>query len=580
MIRFIADNPHAQLWKSLEARKVLTKDQFRHAVRQARDDRRHITEVLLGSADSTVIEALAAALAEHHGVPFVTLRRRVISPLTLNLIPREVAEEHGVVAFKKSKGVVHLATIAPENLQTIDFVRRKTGLEPQVFLTTPDDIRYALQRYQGDLTKDFARIIEDGTRETLAANLPPEKLAQFVPTVTMVNAILERALRSHASDIHLEPSAAKLAVRYRIDGLLTKVVELPAALLAPIATRIKLLANMKIDEHRLPQDGRFSIPFHEREIAVRASVVPTLYGPTVALRLLDTSTQRFTLKGLGLNPLHLKELRAELTKPHGMVLATGPTGSGKTTTLYALLRILNRPSVNICTIEDPIEYGIEGISQTQVNPNAGLTFANGLRSLLRQDPNIIMVGEVRDADTASVAVNAAMTGHLVLSSLHTNTAALTVQRLVEMGVEPFLAASVINVVIGQRLVRRICRSCTSQVRTADRLFEQYEVPLRLRATVGKLVRLGLLPAGFAIGQAALARGRGCERCSRTGFLGRVGIYEVLRIDERVHAAILADPTARSVEAATGPDYLTMAEDGILKVIHGETTFDEVLRVMR
>ncbi|MBI4092353.1 MAG: type II/IV secretion system protein [Candidatus Kerfeldbacteria bacterium] len=579
MIRLLSSDTN-QLWKVLKKENSLSWEQFSEALRRAKHEDRHITHILLETPDlqrDKVLQALSA----HYSVPVVTLRKRVISPYVINLIPKEVAEAHSVVIFKKLKNVISVATTAPENVQTIEFIRRKTGLEPEVYLTTPDEIEHALKKYQSDIITEFARIIKESTQHALATHDSAEKMAQFVPIITMADTLVERALTQQASDIHLEPTRQKVIVRYRVDGLLMRIVELPIELLPPLVARIKLLANLKIDEHRLPQDGRFSFSFNDREVAVRVSVIPTLNGTKVVLRLLDTTEKRFSLKSLGFNRNDLQILRGEITQPHGMILVTGPTGSGKTTTLYTLLRLLNKETVNICTIEDPIEYGIESINQTQVNPNAGLTFANGLRSLLRQDPNIIMVGEIRDRETADMAINAAMTGHLVLSTLHTNNAFLALQRLVEMGIEPFMAASIINVVIGQRLVRKVCASCSVSFRLSEKIMEQYRTALSVERAVRKLQKNGLLPETLPLGGVRLSRGRGCSKCNGTGYLGRIGIYEVLKMTEALHGAIVADPSAVSLQqTAVNSGTLTTVEDGILKVLTGLTTFDEVLRVTK
>lgn len=507
------------------------------------------------------------------------MRRRVISPYVLNLIPKEVAEEHHVVVFKKSGNDISVATTDPNNAQVVNFIKKKTGFEPTLYLTTPADIAYALQRYEGELSEEFAKIIEDSIRETLASKESAEKLAQFVPVVKMVNSIIDRALSRRASDIHIEPKSGQISVRFRIDGLLKKIVELPRELLPPILARLKLMANLKLDEHRIPQDGRFRYTFSDREVAVRVSVVPNLHGSKVVLRLLDTKEKRFNLKALGLNPHDLATVRREAEKPHGMILVTGPTGSGKTTTLYTMLRLLNRDRVNICTIEDPIEYGLDGVNQMQVNPAAGLTFSNGLRSLLRQDPDIVMVGEIRDRETAEIALNAAMTGHLVLSTVHTNDAFSAPQRLVEMGLQPFLIASVANVIVGQRLVRKLCHHCCTPVASSAKHIERYQKLLNLDNGLERLKALELVDKHLTWEQVKLCVGRGCTRCSDTGYHGRIGIYEFVSVDDAVRQAILDQPTASAVRQASMLQGATaMTEDGLLKVIQGLTTLEEVMRV--
>lgn len=573
-----SDGKFSPLWKQLEKERTLSKEEFKDVLKQARREDRHVAEVLF-SATSLPPERLLEILAEYFQTPSVILRQKVISPYILNLIPKDVAQEHSVIVFKKVKDEVHVATTQPDNLQTIEFIRKKTGLEPKVFLTTPEDIEHGLKRYSFEISTEFAKIIEDSMRETVGARDSAEQLAQHVPIIQMVNSIIDKALNRGASDIHIEPTSNNVVVRYRIDGLLSKVVDLPIELLPPLSTRIKLLSNLKIDEHRAAQDGRFSYAYSNREVAVRVSALPTLHGMKMVLRLLDARQKQFTLRSLGLNNHDYAIVKQQLAKPHGMILVTGPTGSGKTTTLYTILGLLNKETVNICTIEDPIEYGLTGISQTQINPSSGLTFAQGLRSLLRQDPNIIMVGEIRDAETADISVNAAMTGHLVLSTLHTNTAFQAIQRLVEMGVQPFLTASVLNMIIGQRLVRKVCRFCAVQTKLSSKIFEQYAQFIDVAAALARLQEVKLVPAVTTLGQLTFSRGAGCAKCGETGYQGRVGIYELLNVDEAMHQHIISDQSPEAIaKASAARGSLTMREDGVLKALSGLTTLDEVIRV--
>lgn len=573
-----SDSRYSTLWKELEKERTLTKEQFREALKRAKNEDRHLAEILF-STTAIAQDRLLQILAEFFETPSVVLREKVITPYILNLIPKDVAQEHSVIVFKKIKNVIHVATTQPDNAQTLEFIQKKTGLEPLVFLTTPDDIEHALKKYSTEITTEFAKIIEDSLQETVGARDTAEQLAQHVPIIQMVNTIVDKALNRGASDIHIEPTDSKVVVRYRIDGLLTKVVDLPIELLPPLITRLKLLANLKIDEHRAAQDGRFSYSYLNRDVAVRVSALPTLHGTKIVLRLLDAKQKQFTLRSLGFNQRDLAIFKQQLSKPHGMILVTGPTGSGKTTTLYTTLGLINKESVNICTIEDPIEYGLPGISQTQINPSAGLTFASGLRSLLRQDPNIIMVGEIRDQETADISVNAAMTGHLVLSTLHTNSAFQAVQRLVEMGVQPFLTASVVNIVIGQRLVRKVCRFCGTPTKLSPRLFQQYAHHFDLAAAIARLQELKLLPAVTNLNQLSLSVGNGCAKCGGTGYQGRVGIYELLNIDDVMHRQIIQNQSPKEIErVAIARGALTMREDGVLKALSGLTTLDEVIRV--
>lgn len=580
MIGFRTDSSHQRLGKLLEEGRLLNKEQFKELVRRARDEDRLLTDLLYEDS-GVAAERLLNVVGDHFGVPTVLLREKTITPYVLNLLPKEVAEQHGLVIFKKIQNTIHIATTDPANQQALEFVRRHTKLEPEVYLTTPDDLRHALAKYRTELSEEFSKIIADGLAEAEGSRESAVDLAQHLPIVNMVNSVIERALSQLASDIHLEPGPNSVTIRFRVDGLLRKIVELPPAALAPLVARLKLMANLKIDEHRLPQDGRFSFVYNDREVAIRTSVVPTLHGAKIVLRLLDAKQQQFNLRNLGLNQRDFAVLKREMAKPNGLILVTGPTGSGKTTTLYTLLRMLNTEDVNICTIEDPIEYGLPGINQTQINPAAGLTFANGLRSLLRQDPNVIMVGEIRDPDTADIAVNAAMTGHLVLSTIHTNSAAQTIQRFIEMGVQPYLAASTINLIVAQRLVRKICRHCRQDVRLNDKVIANQSRFFKLEATVTKLVGLELLPAGTRLDQLTIAVGRGCDKCQDTGYLGRIGIYELLPNTEQLHAEILRDPNPSALaNAAVKQGQLSMTEDGLLKVFSGLTSFEEILRVTK
>ncbi|MBI5037865.1 MAG: type II/IV secretion system protein [Candidatus Kerfeldbacteria bacterium] len=581
MISFITrDDQHSRLWKELEKEKVISHEDYKSAVKRAKRTDRHIAEVLF-EVDRASQDKLLKIFSTFYNLPAVDLHNKVIARYVLTLIPKEVAEQHSIVVFKKKDQVIHIATTNPDNEQAIDFIRKKTGLEPLVHLASQSAIQSAIRKYQSEIKSEFAKIVEDSIQEALNSDESPEKIAQFVPVIKMLDTVIDQALTQNASDIHIEPGADAVVIRYRVDGLLKKIVELPREILPPLLTRIKLLSSVKIDENRLPQDGRFTVVHENREVAIRTSIIPTLHGSKVVMRLLDRKRQEFTLQKLGLNKRDYMTVRDEITKPHGMVLVTGPTGSGKTTTLYAILQLTNKEGVNISTIEDPIEYGLPGINQTQVNPAAGLTFANGLRSLLRQDPNILMVGEIRDTDTAAIAVNAAMTGHLVLTTLHTNSAFQVLERLVEMGVLPFLAASVTRLVIGQRLLRQICSRCRTRVEPKKKLLERYQPLFKINEAFNKLTNLGLLNPEKPLSHLPFYYGKGCAHCNQTGYRGRLGVFEILKVDDRLHQAIIRDPSADSIKkAALDAGATTMVEDGLLKVFQGQTTFEELVRVTR
>lgn len=396
-------------------------------------------------------DLLYRTLAIDLKLPFIDLKKNLIPKEVLFLIPEQIAQAHQIIAFEKSKDSIKLATSDPEDLQTFEFIKRKINLEPKIHLTTPTNIKEVLNQYHIGLKAEF--------QEFTAEEIPTEpeklkKLARDLPVIKMVDTLLEYAILERASDIHIEPAENEVNIRYRIDGILKNVMTLPKQTHAGIISRIKILSNLKLDEHRLPQDGRFKISTPQYQVAFRVSIIPAFDGEKIALRLLDEKNQIISLEQLGLESEPLEIIKQNIRRPHGMILATGPTGSGKTTTLYTILNILNNPRVNITTIEDPIEYRIPNINQSQVNPKIGFTFAAGLRAFLRQDPNIIMVGEIRDLETAEISIHAALTGHLVLSTLHTNDAPSGFLRLIDMGAPAFLLSSTINLVIAQRLARK------------------------------------------------------------------------------------------------------------------------------
>lgn len=581
MITFLSnDTQESQLWKALERDKLISRDDFKSGIKEAKKSGRHLAEVLMINHESLQTKLLHVFSAFYE-IPDVHLAQRVIAPYVIQLIPKEIAEEHSLVVFKKNKDVVSVATTHPASEQLLSFIQKKTGCTPKQYLATPEDITSAHKRYQTEIKSEFARIIDDSIQASMAMHGPTDKLAEFVPIIKIVDSIIDRAIAQRASDIHIESRSDSVSVRFRIDGILNHVVDMPKELLAALVTRIKIMAHLKIDEHRKPQDGRIIISSFGRDIAMRISVIPTLHGSKLVIRLLDTKEQQFTLKNLGFNPVDLAVVKAEIMKPHGIILVTGPTGSGKTTTLYSILRMLNTEEVNICTIEDPIEYGLEGINQTQVSSTAGLTFANGLRSLLRQDPDVIMVGEIRDRETAEMAYNAALTGHLVLSTLHTNSAFLAIQRLIEMGIEPFLTASTTNIIIGQRLVRKICTYCKTPYRSTPKVLEDFSGAFDLEGTMKKFQNRGLLRDMHTDGRIQLVHGKGCDKCNNTGYRGRVGIYEVVKVTDELSRTILKNPTADLIlQRALQDGSFTMTEDGLGKVFAGHTTFEEILRVTK
>lgn len=523
-----------------------------------------------------------AYLSEQMKSPLVDLKDKEISRDILLLVPQPLAETHNIICFGKTKDTIELAMLDPMDIQTIEFMGRKTGLTPHVYLTTPSHIAYALRLYHSDLKEELKKVGFSSQKKKYTQD-ELKKVAEEVPIVNIVKSILEHAIFQDASDIHIEPTENDVSVRYRVDGVLHSVMHLPKHVQNGITARIKILSNLKIDEHMTPQDGRFNIDVQKETLAFRVSIIPVYDGEKIVMRVLHEGQKPLSLDQLGLLPSAKKLVESAISKPHGLVLVTGPTGSGKTTTLYSVLGILNQSDVNICTIEDPIEYHVSGINQSQINQKVGFTFASGLRSFLRQDPDIIMVGEIRDQDTAEIAMHAAMTGHLVLSTLHTNDAPTTLPRLMDMGIPPFLVAFTTNVIVAQRLVRKLCEHCCESFTLDEpavkeftklvdedmvsRLFKQHNIKLK---TVEK---------NFSAME--FFRSKGCRRCDGSGYKGRIGIYEVLDVDHGMEDLINNRATAQQMRAyAIKNDMITMLQDGLIKAKQGITTIEEVLRVTR
>lgn len=512
-------------------------------------------------------------------VPFVSLKGKDIRRDILNLIPSPVANANSVISFDKNEKEIFLAMTDPTDLQTAEFIRRKTGLEPRIHITTFSDLKDALHRYRVDLEEEM-KIIQEKEDEDDTGDL--KKAAEELPIINIVGSILEHAVYEGASDIHIEPNEKELAIRYRIDGILKLVMNLPKNFQSGIVARIKILANLKIDEHMIPQDGRFKIQTQSEKMAFRVSIIPVYDGEKIVMRLLPEGAKPLTLDQLGFLPSVKKVVENAIKKPNGMILVTGPTGSGKTTTLYSVLGILNQPGVNISTIEDPIEYRIQGVNQSQINPKVGFSFATGLRAFLRQDPNIIMVGEIRDQETAEIAVHAAMTGHLVLSTLHTNDAPTTIPRLTDMGVPPFLVSYTTNIVMAQRLVRKICQYCKKEYKldrsSIDALLKAFDAE-RITTILKENKLLGESEKNLE--EMIFYKGEGCTRCNNSGFKGRVGIYEVMEVNQEIIHKINDHADANMLkDTARKNGMITMSEDGLIKAKMGTTTISEILRVTK
>ncbi len=534
--------------------------------------------------DSNILSenVLYETIASYYKLPFIDLRQVTIRKDVLEAVPEPLVQVHQVVAYDMDPKRIKLATLDPRDLQTIEFIKKKTGLQADIAITTPSSIKNALSQFHKGLSATFKEISKEPVDADDEGGKKLTDLAEDVPIVRIVDSMLEYAIFESASDIHIEPQEADLIVRYRIDGRLKQVMTLPKTTQSGIIARIKILSNLKIDEHRLPQDGRFTITTKDYKVAFRVSILPVYDGEKAVLRLLNESAQVLSLEQLGLQPRPLEMLKRNIKKPHGIILVTGPTGSGKTTTLYTVLNILNKPEVNISTVEDPIEYRMPKVNQSQVNPKIGFTFAGGLRSLLRQDPNIIMVGEIRDNETAEIAANAAMTGHLVLSTLHTNDAVTALPRLGEMGVPSFLIASTTNILMAQRLVRKICLHCIQSYTLSKAAVEDLNKQFDVQFILKTLAREGAIMSETApIESLLFYRGKGCKQCNHEGYKGRIGIYEILEVTHEIADLILNKGTTEDLRrAAAQQGMLTMAEDGFIKAKYGITTIEEVLRVTK
>lgn len=521
--------------------------------------------------------------------PVVDLTTLQIVQDVLNLVPEPIAHRHQVISFAKTKDELSLAMTDPEDIQTKEFIQKKTGLKIKTFLIGRASLEFGLSKYHSSLEKEIKHLFTP-TQKPLSSKAEGEssqddslkKMAEEIPVIRVVDTLLEYAVFEKASDIHIEPQENAVTVRYRIDGVLHDVMTLPKVIQAAIAARIKVMSNLKIDEHRLPQDGRFKIEKDGYKFSLRVSTIPIFDGEKVVIRLLDESAKAMSLEELGFEHDSLETINRNVKKPHGMLLVTGPTGSGKSTTLYTLLSMLNTKNVNISTIEDPVEYRIVGANQMQVNPKIGLTFDVGLRALLRQDPNIIMIGEIRDKETAEEAVHAAMTGHIVFSTLHTNTASGALPRLLDIGVEPYLIASTINAVLAQRLVRVICKDCQAPLTLDDAAIEALSKQFHMQKLLPILIHAGVAPAKCKdLKEVKFYKGQGCDKCSKTGYRGRLGIHEILEVSPAVADMIMAHKSAQDIqEQGEKEGMVLMWEDGFIKAAKGITTIDEIVRVSK
>ncbi len=512
--------------------------------------------------DAITDEALGLLIANYIKAHFVTLAKESIPEEVFRIVPERIARKYKVVSFARDTNGIKLATANPGNSAVIEMIARKTWQKVTPYLATERDIDNTLQLYR----KDLQKIINELLREEISS---PSARFDNAPIAKIVDLLITYAYRDKASDIHIEPEEKDFLVRFRIDGILHDVLTLNKKMIERILTRIKVLSRLRTDEHLSAQDGKMRIRIDDEDLSLRVSIIPIVDGEKVVLRLLSSHFRQFSLLDLGMNGEDLRKVNSALNKSYGMILSTGPTGSGKTTSIYAILKIINTREKNITTIEDPVEYRIEGVNQIQENEKANLTFANGLRSILRQDPNVIFVGEIRDSETAGIAINAALTGHLVVSTLHTNDAATALPRLIDMKIEPFLVASTVNVIVAQRLVRRICESCKIQ-------------KVVTRNDVLKNISEDLIGRHFPPqGDLTMYSGKGCKVCHFTGYAGRIGVFEVLEMTENIRKLILDKSDADVItHAAASEGMTTMLYDGLDKVARGLTTIEEVLRVTK
>ena len=582
--------PNTTVIELLKNAKKLTPEQLSALQTEATNDKANLEELVVQQNITTELE-LTQLFADEIGVPYVEINVKELSKEILKQLPENIAKLYNMVMFGGDIDDLseprQIAMQDPDDLQAIDVLHKMFGQNIRLFIATKYNILAALDQYRGNIGSEISKIATGGEEADEDEDITEADIAEDSPIAQTVNLIVEYAIKSGASDIHIEPREKHVLIRYRIDGVLKEANRLPKRTMAALTSRIKILSNLKIDERRAPQDGRFKINMNGRIFAFRVSTLPITEGEKVVMRILDESSEPLSLEQLGFWGKALKDIQSASRQPHGMLLVTGPTGSGKSTTLHSVLHILNKPDINISTIEDPVEYKLEGVNQTQVNPIAGMTFVAGLRALLRQDPNIIMVGEIRDGETAGLGVQAALTGHLVFSTLHTNNAATCLPRLLDMNIEPFLIASVVRVVIGQRLVRRLVQEDCEEYSPSDDERKEIErvFGLKTKADWDNIIKLVQQaqeefdrPKSTKL---TLWRPKSDLKGEKTGYKGRMGIYEVLSNSTAVQDLIVASGTSDEIQdKAISEGMLTMQLDGLIKAMMGMTSIEEILRVTR
>jgi len=586
----------------LVANKKINDQQLKTLSERSEKERRSLREIVVADSLATEQE-IAKMYALQINVPYTEFNPKDIPSETLKLIPEHIAKKYRVILFDKEKdtGAYLVAMEDPDDIEAVDTLQKVLGTNIRTYVANRSNINAGIDRYRENIGTEITKVVSDEEDASAEEEVKEEDIAEDSPIAQTVNLIIEYAIRSGASDVHIEPREQYVSVRYRVDGILKEVNRLPKKIMAALISRIKILSNLKIDERRVPQDGRLKIAVGDKSWSLRVSTLPIMEGEKVVMRVLNDASKALTLEQLGYWGKSLEIIKDAMSQPHGMILVTGPTGSGKSTSLFSVLSILNSPSVNISTVEDPVEYHVPGVNQTQVNPKAGMTFASGLRALLRQDPNIIMVGEIRDGETAGLAVQAALTGHLVLSTLHTNNASTCLPRLLDMGIEPFLIASTVRAVIGQRLVRRLCIVCReryepdkTQLEGLTKMFRlddpkeiarYHELEKQaLDAGVGKSEDDSaneLSTTDKGITHLWRAHKGGCDACNHNGYKGRIGIYEALGNSEDIQAMIVSNATSDKIQQqAMAEGMITMQIDGFIKALRGMTAVEEILRVTR
>lgn len=557
---------------------LVTEEEFDSAKEEAFRGGQTISDVLIGREDITE-DYLVDYLAQYFRVPIIDFKKIEIKKEDIELLQESYSKTHKVLIFSinQEKKILNIAMIDPLDLETLEYVRAKfNDMNVMVHIMTPASFKHGLKQYKRKIGEEFNKIIEDNLKQSMASGISAStttdlsRMVEAVPIISILDSILEHGVSLGTSDIHFEPFEDKFLVRFRIDGVMHEILTLPKQIAPILVARVKVLANLQIDIHNSPQDGRFKFEMEDQKVDLRVNVMPTFHGEKTEMRLLRGSTRPLSLSEIGLLEKDRAIIEDNIKKTHGLVLVTGPTGHGKTTTLYATLHLLNKPEVNIVTIEDPIEYEVPRVNQTQVNAKAGITFATGLRALVRQNPDIIMVGEIRDNETVDISINAALTGHLVLSTLHTNDAPTAIPRLIDMGAPPFLLASTINVVVAQRLVRKICNVCVVSYKPQEEMRQHMQTQMDY-AILDKKYKL----------PEYLYKGKGCKLCNFTGYRGQIGIFEVFNVTDAIKDLIMKQSSSDEIKkVAIKEGMTTMFEDGMTKVESGTTTVEEVLRVIK